>query len=197
MDAVAAQPQEVAQGAACNTVTTVCAAGTLCVESVCTNTDEIAACPADWPVTPINVGADGAAMVNGDNSNSMGGYREASCSGSSGLATDIYSFTAPVAGTYVVTTNGEDVDPEDDIRPDTILYARSLCNYDGPEEEARDLACNDDIPPPEMGAEGSLFSEISFEADAGPTIYLFRCLSFSNGSHAVAWRLCPSDFNSY
>ena len=26
----------------------------------------------------INVGADGAAMVNGDNSNSMGGYREAS-----------------------------------------------------------------------------------------------------------------------
>jgi len=187
LDAAAGQSQEVGLGAECNTVTTVCAPGGICVEGLCTNLDEVAACPAEWPVTPINVAGDGSAMVNGDNSNSMGGYREASCSGSSGLATDIYSFVAPFEGTYVVSTAGEDLDPEDNIAPDTILYARALCNFDGGGLAGLDLACNDDIPAAEMGAMGSLFSEITFQAEAGQTIFVFVD-AYRSMDEARQWR---------
>ena len=47
------------------------------------------------------------------------------------------------------------MDPEDDIRlvpfcmPEASVTTMVL-------KKNRDLACNDDIPPPEMGAEGSL-----------------------------------------
>jgi hypothetical protein len=168
VDAAAGQAQAGARGAQCNSVTTTCSGNDVCLEGICSAVDDVLACPAEWPVTPIAIGQDGSAMVNGDNSDSMGGYREGSC-GVTGAATEIYSFVAPSAGTYVVSTEAEDLDPEDDANPDTVLFARTLCNFDGG-AAGQDLACNDD-----RGADGEmdLMSQIEFQAEAGQTIFIF------------------------
>ena len=57
-------------------------------------------CPADWTVTAIELAMDGSATVMGNNSEVMNEYRVGSCGG--GGATEVYSFVANAAGTYVV-----------------------------------------------------------------------------------------------
>ena len=172
INAVEGQVQQTALGAACNDITTVCSQPNVCYEDVCTSPEQAALCPADWAVEPINLNAMGATTVNGDFTNSMGGYRNAGCA-SSGAATEVYSFSAPANGTYIVSLDAVDDNPDDEIKPDTVLFARTLCNIDS----EPDLACNDDRsmgdPDGMQMMERDLLSRIEFQATAGQTIYLF------------------------
>jgi hypothetical protein len=141
IEVMPAQPMQVARGEMCNGVTTTCDATSVCIEGVCSDPSGVAACPEEWPVTAIEADANGSATVQGDNSDSMGGYRAGSCGG--GGATEIYSFVAPAAGVYVVSMDAVDENPDDDMEPDTLLWARRLCNFDRGALGA-DLDCNDD-----------------------------------------------------
>ena len=76
-------PMAVARGEACNGITAVCDADSVCVDSVCGDPAEVAACPEDWPVNTIEADMDGNAVVQGNNSDSEGGFRAGSCGGGS------------------------------------------------------------------------------------------------------------------
>ena len=76
----------------------------------------------------------------------------------------------------MVSLDAEDDNPDDQAAPDTVLFARTLCNFGEP----MDLACNDDrdagMPDDMQMAERDLMSRIEFNATAGQTIYLFADL---------------------
>ena len=100
----AAMTVEVAAGEACDGVSRGCTMGYVCSERVCVDESTLTMCPADWTVTAIELAMDGSATVMGNNSEVMNEYRVGSCGG--GGATEVYSFVANAAGTYVVTLDG-------------------------------------------------------------------------------------------
>jgi hypothetical protein len=179
-------PAEVARGEACDGVTAICDAESVCVDAVCADPITVAACPEEWPVTSVEPMMDGTASIAGDSTDAMGGYRAGSCGG--GGATQIYSFVAPADGVYVVNMDVEDLTPDDAMdNADTVLFARRLCNYDAGTLGA-DLACNDDrFVNPEDQMDRDLLSRISFQADAGETTYIFAD-SYTGQDGGVAWR---------
>ena len=175
IEAQVGQVQAMARGNACNAITTVCMEPDVCFEGQCSAEADAAFCPDDWPVIPVQLDGQGSAIVDGDFENSNGGYRAASCA-QSGAATIIYSVQIPADGVYVVSLDAEDDNPDDQAAPDTVLFARTLCNFGEP----MDLACNDDrdagMPDDMQMAERDLMSRIEFNATAGQTIYLFADL---------------------
>ncbi len=86
--------------------------------------------------------------------NEQGGLLEGSCGGGNGQEV-VYSFTAPEAGIWNITTVHEDTGF------DTLMYARSACDDDAFETE---LACNDDS--------GGLQSRIQVEVEADQQIWV-------------------------
>ena len=83
--------------------------------------------------------------------------------------------------------DAEDANPDDMERPDTVLWARALCDYTGGPRGA-DLACNDDRmegTPENMGMDADLQSRIEFQAEAGQTIFLF---ADSYGRNMPRWQ---------
>ena len=144
----------------------------------------MAACPEEWLLV-IELDASGSADVAGDNTDAMGGYRAGSCGG--GGATNVYSFVAPADGMYVLSMDAEDLDPEDDIRPDTVLFAHSLCDFDQG-TLGRDIDCNDDrFVDPNDPMNRDLLSRIQVPATNGQTIYVFADSYTSEGGQ-VGWR---------
>ena len=134
---------------------------------------------------------DGSATVMGNNSEVMNEYRVGSCGG--GGATEVYSFVANAAGTYVVTLDGAAANEDEEA--DTLLYARTLCDFQYG-TDGIDLACNDDREAPDdMGMGGNLNSTIEFEAAEGQTIYLFTDVYTERGI-SLDGCLHPVDFAS-
>ena len=79
-----------------------------------------------------------------------------------------------------------DLDPENDMdNPDTLLFARRLCDFDAGRLGA-DLDCNDDRGDDPAVAE-SLLSRIQFQAAAGETTYIFAD-SFTGQDGTATWQ---------
>ena len=147
----------VSRGEACNYVTVTCEADSACVDGVCVDPLTAAACPDEWAVTDLDVGADGTSQIEGDNTDAEG-LRRGSCGG--GGATQIYSYTATVSGTFLVNMNA--ASPESD----PVVYVRRLCNYNLG-TWGRDLSCSDNIG--ENDTNASAFMTL----EAGETVYVF------------------------
>jgi hypothetical protein len=128
------------------------------LDGVCVPPAEASACPEDWEVIPIMPDANGAASVEGNNAE-IEDRRRATCGEFGGAGqTAVFSYVAPVAGTYLIRADAPEGDP--------ILFARRLCDYDlGP--LGRDLACNDNRDEDDLG------SSVGVSLEVGEQVYLF------------------------
>ncbi len=144
-------------GAACNNVTATCGPERVCFDGVCSDPAAAAACPEEWAVTALEAGADGSVEVQGDNTDAEG-LRRGSCGGGGG--TQVYSYTAAVAGTYNVTMNAADANS------DPIVYVRGLCNYNLG-ARGRDISCGADNSPEDTNASAFMTLE------EGETVFIF------------------------
>jgi hypothetical protein len=165
-------PVAVGEGVTCDTygALSTCGEGFLCIET-CTNEMNVDnSCPAEWTVTPVEVGM----TVSGDNSASMVTSDGGTCGGAGPV--DVYSFTAATAGTYHFTATGtaEGID--------MLIYARSYCSSFIPTFE---LACNDDNI--------DLHSGIELELAEGETAYIF--VDSYNGTGAGAYDFVAAEGN--
>ena len=157
LELVSMPATEVMLGEACNYVTVVCGDDSVCFEGTCQAPEAAAACPDDWGVSVLEVGADGTVTIEGDNSEATG-LRNGSCGG--GGATQVYSYTASTAGTFLVNMDAlnETSDP--------IVYVRRLCDYNIG-DLGRDLSCGADRSESDRNATASMTLE------AGETVFIF------------------------
>jgi hypothetical protein len=122
-----------------------------------------AECPADWTITDLNQNqsADGWSVdgdLTRDGLEDHGPGAAGTCGGTG--ANDVYSFTAPAAGSYTFETTGG-------AGGDTVLFVRSLCGVPGGGGE---LACNDDK---RGGGDDGFYSRVTTQLEADQTVYVF------------------------
>jgi len=115
------------------------------------------ACPEAWGAVSLEV-ADGGATHSGTTRGAET-HGVGTCGGGAGDVAHV--FTAPVAGRYTATVTSPDADA------DTVLYARTACEYSGAVQPTLEVDCNDDEN------EMSLLSALVLTLEAGQTVYIF------------------------
>ena len=90
-------------------------------------------------------------------------YGLGTCGG--GSASQVFSFTADVAGSYTFLAEPTGVSPGFTGNPDTLMWIRSHCRFS---DWVAELGCNDDVS---IGSD--LRSIIRLELEAGQTVFAF------------------------
>ena len=172
-------PAVVARGARCDLSgggRDVCSAGNLCFSELFGATDgtcqaPIAACPDFWAVADLTAAVVGAEWRTAGSLADAVNRTTASCASMS--AQDIFTFTAPRAGTYRFRTES------DEAGADTSLFLRSFCRYN---DYGAELACNDDVSPQ------NFLSDVSLDLQANETVYVFVGGVNTNTQAKGSWR---------
>ena len=157
-------PVAVGRGAVCdlfNGARDVCSAGNLCHSDLFGAGDgtcqaPVAACPEFWPVADLNDAPVGVEWRASGSLADAANRTTATCANMS--AQDIFTFTAPAAGTYRFRTES------DEVGADTSIFVRSFCRY---RDFGAELACNDDVSPQ------NFLSDLSVDLVANETVYVF------------------------
>ena len=173
--AFAASPT-VESGAACDLIGAFnsCPAEELCIDGDPEPTCQVPtpACPDEWTVTDLNaLQAGDVWTADGDTTGEIS-LTQGTCGGGSGQ--NIYSFVAPAAGTYLISTSSVDENA------DTVLYVRDFCGLDAPTAE---LSCNDDDP-----NRDGLMSALELELDADQQIFIFVDGYFDALFGGIGWQ---------
>ncbi len=133
-------------------------------------------CPADFAVIDLNaLAAASPWMTAGDTTRSTNHGGGGTCGG--GGPNDVYSFTAPAAGTYTFETSA--LGPNGD----SLVFVRSYCQL---ADATMELACNDDIDT----AGGDYASTVSVALEAAQTVFAF--VDSYNGGAPSAYTITVS-----
>ena len=130
------------------------------------STANVGGCPLDWETEEVFVGT----PISSDNSTSTITPESAGRCGGGGPV-DVYLFTAPREGSYLITANSQATGV------DLLMYAKRDCNGSSASDE---LACNDDT-------NGIQTSAFTLTLSQGERVYLF--VDSFNGDHPGSYTL--------